>query len=114
MKIKVLTQAEKQHNTNRLHDAFITALIPPIRVEGTETESRFAFDDAVTDQAIQAVITAYTFAAPSVPIDIKVAWQDYKASINNATTIPQIKTALTDKLGTLLKEILRPHAGDLQ
>jgi hypothetical protein len=114
MKIRVLTQAEKPHDTNRLHDAFITASIPPLQVESTETESRFSFDEAVSDASITAVITAYALTAPAAAVDVKVAWTNYKNAVNNATTVPQIKSALTLELGVLLKELLRSRAGDLQ
>lgn len=114
MKTKILTQAEKAHNTNRLHDAFIAALIPPIRVESTETESRFAFDDSVGDTAIQTVITSYSFSPPTAPLDIKAKWLEYKTNVSNATTIPQLKAAITNDLGALLKDLFKSQVGDLQ
>lgn len=113
MKIRTLTQVEKPHDINQLHDAFVAAGIPPLKVEGNDTESRFAFQDAVTDGAIQAVITAYTIAAPPALVDIKAAWQAYETAVNNATTVPQIKAALTDRLGVLLKELLKVREANL-
>src|SRR5678815_5076207 len=107
MKTKVLTQAQKQHDANKLHDAFITADIAPVFVESTALESRFSFEDAVSDGAITNVITAYVYAAPSAPVDVKLAWQAYKTALNNASTLPQLKSALTTELGVLLKELLK-------
>jgi hypothetical protein len=114
MKTRLLTQAEKAHNTNRLHDAFIAALIPPLHVESTDTESRFAFSDEVTDAAIQEVINSYSLVSPASPVDIRAKWLEYKANVNSATTVPQLKAAITNDLGALLKELFKSQVGDLQ
>jgi hypothetical protein len=113
MKIKVVTQAQKQHDTNRLHDAFIAANLIPLFVESIETESRFSFNDAVSDSAINSVISTYVFSAPTASVDVKAAWTAYKTALNNASTVPQLKSALTNELGVLLKEILKTQASGL-
>lgn len=113
MKIITLTQASKPHNPNRLHDALIAANITPLMVESNADASQFTFDDAVNDGAIQAVITAYVLAAPTVPADIKNLWTTYRDHLEAASTVGQVKTVLTNDLGALLREILRAQAGSL-
>ena len=114
MKTRILTQAQKTHSTNALHDAFVAAGLTPILVESSNTESRFTFADEVTDTSIDAVVGSYAFSAPAVPSDVRQLWTNYKNAVNNATTIPQLKAVLTDDLGALLKELLRPRVRDLQ
>lgn len=63
--IKTLTQVEKEHDTNRLHDAFIAAELVPSLVESDEGESRFTFADGTDEGDIQDVIDAYTFTEPA-------------------------------------------------
>lgn len=113
MKTFVLAQSLKAHDVNKLHDAFLAATLIPLQVESTETESRFTFADEVTDAAIAGVVSAYTFAVPAVPVDLRQAWLNYKNALNNAGTVAQVKTTLTDELGVLLKEVLKMRVGDL-
>lgn len=113
MKTITLTQAQKQHDTNQLHDAFIAAHLVPQKVESTATESSFAFADDVSDTAIKAVIDNYALLQPAATGDISAAWQTYKTAVNNATTVAQLKSVLTTELGVLLTEILRPREGIL-
>lgn len=113
MKTRILTQAQKAHNTNQLHDAFVVAGLIPIHVESDSSESRFTLEDAVADAAIDNVITTYVFSAPAAPIDIRQKWIAYNAAVNNATSIAQLKSALTDDLRPLLKELFRSRVADL-
>jgi hypothetical protein len=113
MKKVTLTQETKQHNVNRLHDLFIASGLAPKLVESIPTESYFSFDDAVTDQSIQNVITAYVYAAPVIPPDIKILWQNWKTAKAAATTLPQMKAALDNHLDTLLKEGFKSLLGDV-
>lgn len=113
MKTFTLTQSTKQHNPNRLHDAFIAAQVVPVLVESTADSSIFTFADQESDAAIQAVITSYTLVAPPAPINIRTAWQAYDAAVNSATTVPQLKAAMTDRLGVLLKELLKTREAGL-
>lgn len=113
MKTFILTQAQKEHDVNKLHDAFIAAALIPNSVESTGTGSRFEFLDLVTDQSIQSVVTAYVFSPPPSPVDIRQSWQNYKSAINSATNVAQIKSALTTELGVLLKEVLKTRDGGL-
>jgi hypothetical protein len=98
---------------NRLHDAFVAAGVTPAQVESTALESRFTFQDAVTDLSITNVITAYSYSAPSAPVDVRVAWNSYKTAVNNASTVAQIKSALTSELGIVLKELLKSRDAGL-
>lgn len=113
MKLRTITQSQKPHNVNQLHDAFIAAGLIPRLVESTETESRLAFDDVVADSAIDSVVSVYALVAAPALVDVRVAWQNYKNALQNATTVAQIKSALTNELGTLLKELLRAQVGNL-
>jgi hypothetical protein len=115
MKTFTLTQSTKQHNLNKLHDAFIAATLSPLTAQGdpgTGT-STFTFDDAVTDQSIQNVVTAYVFAAPVVPPDIKVLWQAWLNAASAATTIGQMKTAMANQLNDVLKAGFKATLGDV-
>lgn len=103
MKVFTLTQTTKQHNVNRLHDAFVLAGLIPVTVESTATESTFKFDDAVEDSAIQTVITNYVYTAPAVPPDIKAMGVAYRAAVTNATTLAQCKAVLNNELWVILK-----------
>lgn len=111
MKIIILTQAQKKHNVNALHDAFIAAEVIPLRVEGTTVESRFMFDDAASDSAIQAVVDAYAFTNPPVPVDLRAAWQAYKDAVQ-ALPAGQAKTTFV-ALGVLLKELFKTRDSGL-
>ena len=113
MKTRILTQSEKQHGVNRLHDAFIAAGFIPTYVESIPSESRFSFNDSVADASIEGVIASYTYAAPPAPVNIRTAWTNYKTAVNNATTVAQIKSALTNELGVLLKELLKTRDANL-
>lgn len=113
MKTTTLTQAQKQHDVNRLHDAFVAASVIPVRVESIATESYFRFDDAVSDTAIQQVITNYAYVAPSPPANIKQLAQNYKNAVNAATNVAQLKSALTVELVALLKEMAKRDVADL-
>lgn len=113
MKIRTLTQTEKQHNVNALHDAFIAAEIVPLHAEASNGESRFTFDDSVSDTAINNVITAYVYAAPPIPADIKALGVAYRAAVTNATTLAQCKSVLNGELWVILKEIAKRLNQDL-
>lgn len=113
MKTRTITQAQKPHNPNALHDALIASGAIPLRVESSDTESRFVFDDAISDDSVNAVIAAYAFTPKAPPVDVKVAAQNFRNAINSAATVPQLKNALTNELGILLKEILRAQVADL-
>lgn len=103
MKVFTLTQTTKQHNVNRLHDAFVLAGLIPVTVESTATESTFKFDDAVEDSAIQTVITNYVYTAPSVPPDIKAMGVAYRAKVNAISNLADAKALLNGELWQILK-----------
>jgi hypothetical protein len=67
-----LTQLEKEHNVNKVHDALIAAGLVPTHVESDEEESRFTFDDSVDPGDVQDVFDAYVFVEP-VPVDVRVS-----------------------------------------
>lgn len=62
-----LTQLEKQHDPNKLHDALIAAELEPILVESNDTETRFTFDDSVDEGDVQDVIDGYAFTPAPAP-----------------------------------------------
>lgn len=72
--IITLTQLEKEHDTNKLHDAFIAATLVPTHVESDASESRFTFTDGTDEGDIQDVIDAYTFAPPPAPANRGPVW----------------------------------------
>lgn len=113
MKTHTLTQAEKQHNVNVLHDAFNVAGIAPLGVESIETESRFAFDDSVADAAIQQVITSYVFVASSPSPNIRDLAQSFRNAVTSATTVPQLKNALNQELMLLIRQLAQRDVRDL-
>lgn len=113
MKTTILTQAQKQHHVNRLHDAFIAAGVIPERVESNGTSSTFMFQDSVADASIQTVITNYVYVAPTPPANIKQLAQNYKNAVNAATNVAQLKSALTVELVALLKEMAKRETADL-
>lgn len=113
MKVVTLTQTTKQHNTNRLHDAFITAGIVPAQVESSNGESRFTFQDAASDSAIQTVITNYVFVAPAIPADLKAMGIAYKAAVNASTNLAQAKLVLNGELFEILKYLALRDIPDL-
>lgn len=107
MKTFTLTQTTKQHDANKLHDAFNAASIPPALVQSTATESTFIFQDSVTDPSIQSVVTAYTFTAPGLPPDAIALGQAYRTAVTNATTLAQCKAVLNGELWQILKYLAR-------
>jgi hypothetical protein len=113
MKTFVLTQATKQHDVNKLHDAFEAASISPKIVQSTETESTFVLDDAVTDPAIQAVVNGYTFTAPAPLADLRQLAQNFRNAVTAATTVAQLKAALNQELMLLIRELARREIKDL-
>lgn len=113
MKVVTLTQATKQHNTNRLHDAFILAGLVPVQVESSNGESRFTFQDAVTDPSIQTVITNYVFAAPAIPPNIVAMGVAYRNAVTNATTLAQCKAVLNNELWQVLKFLALKDIADM-
>lgn len=88
--IFTLTQLTKQHNTNRLHEAFLAAELTPSLVESDESESRFTFPDDTDEGDIEDVVGAYTFAPAPAPANRGPVWtatatidlQDATPSIN--------------------------------
>lgn len=113
MKTTTLTQAQKQHDVNRLHDAFIAASIVPVHVEGDGGQSRFTFEDSVSDAAIQNVITSYVYVAPLPPADLRQLAQNFRNAVTAASTVPQLKSALNGELMLLIREIARRDVKDL-
>jgi hypothetical protein len=110
---RTLTQAEKAHDTNQLHEAFITAGISPTYAGATATGSEFEFAEGVTAPAVEAVITAYALAPKPPPPSLLTLWNNYRTAVNNATTVAQLKAALVNDLGPLLKAIAKGHRGDM-
>lgn len=105
MKTTTITQGQKDHDPNALHDAFVAAGLIPLLAENTVNESRYTFDDAVSDQAINTVVASYTFTPKPPPVDIKTTAQNFRAAVNGATTLPQLKQVLINELDALLKEL---------
>lgn len=110
MRTITITQAQKEHHPNRLHDQLIDAGIVPLSVENTETETRITVADAVTDGSIQAVVDAHVKPEPEVPFDWKANWQSADAAIANANTLPALKTAVAD-LAEIVKRIVNERVG---
>ncbi len=113
MKTLTVTQAEKQHNVNHLHDAFIAAEVTPLLVTSIPTESYFTFDDAVPNASIQQVVTNYVFAPAVVLADIRVLANNFRSAVTDAATLPQMKAALTTELMLLMRELARDKVRDL-
>lgn len=113
MKTFTLTQAAKQHDTNRLHDAFIAASLTPLYAESTATQSRFDFADAVTDPSINAVVSAYVFAAPAIPPGWVQLGQNYRNAVTNATTLAQCKAVLNGELWEIIKALAKSQINNL-
>lgn len=113
MKVKTITQASKQHNVNALHDDYIAADLVPSQAESTSTESRFTFNDAVSDAAIQQVITNYVFVPPPASVNIRQLAQNFRDAVDAATTMPQLKAALKQELMTLLRQMAQREVKDL-
>jgi hypothetical protein len=80
-----LTQIEKQHDANKLHDALTTAGLT-VQVEGKPdgSESYFTFADE-DEAAVQAVIDAYVYVDPGPP---QGAWY----ATSDASTALQYKS----------------------
>lgn len=104
MKTVTLTQATKQHIANRLHDQFVAAGLVPTLVESDATESRFTFQDAAGDAAIQTVITNYVYVAPAIPGDLVAMGTAYKNAVN-ALPNSATKTILNNELWVILKHL---------
>lgn len=113
MKTFTLLQSTKQHDVNRLHDAFVAAGIIPQLVESTPTETRASFDDAVTTPSIQAVVNAYVFVAPAAVTDWVQLGQNYRAAVTAATTLAQSKAVLNNELWEILKALAKREIRDL-
>jgi hypothetical protein len=66
------------------------------------------------DVAAVAVAVASHAPKPKVPPpDVRALWNTYKTNVQAATTAAQIKAALVNDLGPLLRAIARGHRGDL-
>lgn len=113
MKERQILQATKAHNVNQLHDQFIAAGIVPTAVDSSATASRFEFEDAASDAAIDAVITNHT-AQSTAPPNLLALWSTYKAAVQAATTVAQLKAALVNDLGPLMKAIALGAEGKLE
>jgi hypothetical protein len=113
--IITLTQAQKQHDLNALHDAFVAAQIAPQWAEMSTDglTSTFAFLDSVNNTTIQTVISSYSFVARQAPAQLRDLWQAYKSAVANASTVAQLKNAMTNELGAVLKELGRHIDGQL-
>lgn len=98
---KTIRQADKQHNPNRLHDALIAAGLNPV-VESTPEETYITIPDD-KDAEAQAVIDGYTFQASPPSPNVKQLAVTFRDSVNAATNLAQIKTALSTDLMKLLK-----------
>lgn len=98
---KTLRQADKQHDSNRLHEALITAGLTPI-VESTSEETYITIP-ADKDAETQAVIDAYVFQAPPPQPNVKQLAVAFRDAVIAATTIGQLKTTLSTDLMKLLK-----------
>lgn len=113
MKRITLTQAQKQHDVNRLHDAFNSADLYPMPVESDALASYFTFEDAVSDVSIQAVITNYVYVPPPPPANLRQMAQNFRDAVNAAGTVGALKSALNSELMLLLREIARREVNDL-
>ncbi len=69
-----LTQEDKEHNPNRVHDALIAANLAPTQVESDDEETRFTFDDSVDEGDVQDVIDAYAYSPPPAPANRGPVW----------------------------------------
>lgn len=110
MRTITITQAEKAHHPNQLHDQLIAAGIAPLSVENTDTETRITVANAVTDESIQAVVDAHVKLGPEVPFDWKVNWQSADAAIANASTLPALKSAVAN-LSEIVKRMVSERVG---
>jgi hypothetical protein len=63
--------------------------------------------------AVEAVIASHAPRPPAVPPDLRTLWGTYKTNVQAATTVPQIKAALVNDLGPLLRAIARGNRGDI-
>lgn len=112
MKTITITQAQKPHHPNRMHDELIAAGVTPITLESTDRETRITVDDQVAGTAVQTVIDAHVKPEPETPFDWRAHWQGVSAAVGNAATLPQLKSAVVD-LSDIVKEIVRERAGQL-
>lgn len=64
-------------------------------------------------EAVGAVISAHVARPREAAPDLRALWNTYRTNVQAATTLPQIKAALTNDLGPLLRAIARGNRGDL-
>jgi hypothetical protein len=118
-------KATKAHNLNQLHEE-LEAAVPGLRpvTENGEREAVMAlqsvgdeitvrFPDAVDWTAVSAVISAHVARPRETAPDLRALWATYRTNVQAATTIPQIKAALVNDLGPLLRAIAKGNRGDL-
>lgn len=109
---KTLRQSDMQHDANRLHDALVTAGLSP-QVESTQDETYITIPDD-KDAEAQTVIDAYTFQAPPPLPNLRQLAQAFRDSVEAATNLAQMKTALKVDLMKLLKAMDQGYRdGDL-
>jgi len=115
----------KAHNLNQLHDE-LEAAVPALRpatvngervavmaLQSAGDEITVRFPDEVDEAAVRAAITAHVARPREAPPDLRALWTTYRNSVQAATTVPQLKAALVNDLGPLLRAIARGNRGDL-
>jgi hypothetical protein len=106
-----LTQIEKQHDANKLHDALTDAGLT-VRVEGKPdgSESYFTFADE-DEAAVQAVIDAYVYVDPGPPqgawyavptADVAIGYNEYTALLNQSGTGAPVATVMKNSIGAIV------------
>lgn len=63
--------------------------------------------------AVSGVVASHVPKPKAPPPDVRALWNTYRTNVQAATTVAQIKAALVNDLGPLLRAMARGHRGDL-
>ncbi len=118
-------RATRPHDIGQLHDE-LEAAVPALRPKSENGErvavmSATSRGDEITllvpdeaDEAtVRAVVSAHVPRARTPPPDLAALWQTYRTNVQAATTVPQLKAALVNDLGPLLRAVARGSRGDI-
>lgn len=109
--IITVRQAERPNDANQLHQELIAAGVSPQLVESDATETRVHVAPS-QEAAARSVVAAHVKQPRPAPPNLKALADSFRAAVNNATTVAQIKAALNKELMVLLREVAQGHRGE--
>ena len=115
----------KANNLSQLMDELLAAipalapvtqnaqLVPVMQLEGQGDSIRLTVPDTADETAIGNVVTAHVAQAPPPPPNLQALFNTYSSNVQAATTVVQLKSALTNDLAALLKAIAKGNRGNV-